>query len=391
MTRQPCGRGLTRTGFDETSEALFLTSGYVYPSAEAAEASFTGDLDHYIYSRYGNPTVDALQERLCRLEGADACWATASGMAAVFWALAAVLSTGDRVVASRSLFGSCFVILDELLPRWGITTDFVDGSEPAAWAAALATPAEAVFFESPSNPMQSLVDIEAVSALAHEAGAVVIVDNVFATPVFQRPLSLGADIVVYSTTKHIDGQGRTLGGAILGSEEFIYERLQPFMRHTGPSLSPFNAWVLVKSIETLALRVRHQAVSTLRIATWLEGQPAVERAWYPGLTSHPQADLAAHQMDGGGTVVTFEVPGGTPQAFAVLNALQIIDISNNLGDAKSLITHPATTTHRAIGPEGRAAMGIGDGVIRLSVGLEDVDDLLEDLEEALRASSSPRS
>ncbi|MGI9647088.1 MAG: aminotransferase class V-fold PLP-dependent enzyme, partial [Acidimicrobiia bacterium] len=296
--------GQTRSGFDETSEALFLTSGYVYESAEQAEASFVGETDHYLYSRYGNPTVTMFEERLRLLEGAEAVWSTASGMAAVFWSLAALLEKGDRVVASRELFGSCFVILDELLPRWGIDTEFVNGGSLDQWEQALATPASVVFFETPSNPMQSLVDVAAVSRLAHAAGATVVVDNVFATPILQKPLQLGADIVVYSTTKHIDGQGRTMGGAILGSGEYVEEQLKPFMRHTGPTLSPFNAWVLVKSLETLSLRVGHQTAAALELASFLETVSAVSRVWYPGLPSHPQAALAKEQMTGGGTVVT---------------------------------------------------------------------------------------
>jgi O-succinylhomoserine sulfhydrylase len=375
--------GQTRSGFDETAEALFLTSGYVYESAEQAEASFAGEVDHYLYSRYGNPTVTMFEERLRLLEGAGGVWSTASGMAAVFWSLAALLEQGDRVVASRELFGSCFVILDELLPRWGIETDFVNGASLEEWEQALASPAKVVFFETPSNPMQGLVDVAAVSELAHAAGATVVVDNVFATPILQKPLELGADVVVYSTTKHIDGQGRTMGGAILGTADYVEERLKPFMRHTGPTLSPFNAWVLVKSLETLGLRVHHQTASALALAGALEAIPSVNRVWYPGLPSHPQADLAGKQMAGGGTVVTFEVAGGKEAAFLVLNGTRIIDISNNLGDSKSLITHPATTTHRRIGPEARAAVGITDGVIRVSVGLEDVEDLLEDLTGAL--------
>ena len=378
--------GQTRTGFDETAEALFLTSGYVYESAEQAEAAFKGEVEHYLYSRYGNPTVTMFEERLRRLEGAEAAWSTSSGMAAVFWSLASLLEQGDRVVASRDLFGSCFVILDELLPRWGIHTEFVDGTRIDEWERALQDPAAVVFFESPSNPMQSLVDVAGVSELAHAAGAKVVVDNVFATPILQKPFELGADVVVYSTTKHIDGQGRTMGGAILGSEEYVTERLKPFLRHTGPTLSPFNAWVLVKSLETLKLRVWHQTRAALELATFLEGLSGVNRAWYPGLPSHPQADLAKEQMAGGGTVVTFEVTGGKERAFRLLNATRIIDISNNLGDSKSLITHPATTTHRRIGPEARARMGITDGVVRVSVGLEDLDDLKEDLLAALEAS-----
>jgi O-succinylhomoserine sulfhydrylase len=378
--------GLHRSEFDETSEALYLTSGYVYGTAEEAEAAFEGDIDRFIYSRYGNPTVRMFEERLRLLEGAEAAWATASGMAAVFYSLASILKSGDRVVAARGLFGSCFVILDELLPRWDIHTDFVDGDNLDQWEQALATPANAVFFESPSNPMQTLVDVAVVSALAHKAGAVVIVDNVFATPILQQPFELGADIVVYSTTKHIDGHGRTLGGAILGSHDYIYEQIQPWMRHTGPSMSPFNAWVLVKSMETLSLRVEKEGASALDLAGWLQDHAKVRAVWYPGLDSHPQYELASRQMHGGGTVVTFEIDGGQDKAFRLLNALEIVDISNNLGDAKSLVTHPATTTHKRIGPEERARIGISDGVIRLSVGLEDIDDLRGDLDGALAAT-----
>jgi O-succinylhomoserine sulfhydrylase len=377
--------GLTRSGFDETSEALYLTSGYVYASAEQAEASFAGEEDHYVYSRFGNPTVAMFEERLRLLEGSEAVWATASGMAAVFASLAAVLDTGDRVVAARGLFGSCYFILDQILPRWGIETEFVDGPDLSQWEAALRRPTKVAFFETPSNPMQDLIDVAAVSRLAHDAGALVIVDNVFATPVLQRPIDLGADVVVYSTTKHFDGQGRTLGGAVCGTEEYVYGPLQPIMRHTGPALSPFNAWVLVKSLETLALRVRHQTGSALHVARHLETLPGVAAVRYPWLDSHPQASLARSQMTGGGTVVTFEVDGGKDEAFRVLNALEVIDISNNLGDSKSLATHPATTTHRRLGPDVRKAMGIGDGVVRVSVGLEDVDDLVADLEHALEA------
>jgi O-succinylhomoserine sulfhydrylase len=375
--------GIDRTAFDETSEALFLTSGYVYGSAEEAEQAFAGDVDRFVYTRLGNPTVAMFEERLRRLEGAEAAWATASGMSAVFNALAATLTTGDRVVAARGLFGSCFQILDQLLPRWGITTDFVDGDDLTQWKRALATPAQAVFFETPSNPMQELVDIAAVAELAHAAGARVIVDNVFATPVFQRPLELGADLVVYSTTKHLDGQGRTLGGAILGSQAFMDDELQPLMRHTGPTMSPFNAWVVLKSLETLRLRVEHQASTALQLATWLQEQPGVDWVRYPMLDSHPQHVLARRQMSGGGSIVTFSVTGGTARAFEVINRLTLIDISNNLGDTKSLVTHPATTTHRRLGPDVRAAMGLGDGVIRVSVGLEDAADLRADLDRAL--------
>jgi O-succinylhomoserine sulfhydrylase len=377
--------GTVRTGFEETSEALYLTSGYVYSSAAAAEAAFAGDVDRFVYSRYGNPTVAAFAERLRLLEGAEACFPTASGMAAVFTAMAALVQAGDRVVAARSLFGSCFVILDELLPRWGVTTEFVDGDDLEQWQKALSTPATAVFFESPSNPMQELVDVRAVCDLAHAAGATVVVDNVFATPVLQRPLDLGADVVVYSATKHIDGQGRTLGGAILGPAEYVDGPVRNLMRHTGPSISPFNAWVLLKGLETLRMRVEHSTAGALRIAGELQKHPRVRWVRYPWLESHPQAELARSQMSGGGTVVTFELDGGKAEAFAFLDALRVIDISNNLGDTKSLITHPATTTHRRLGPEGRARVGITDGLVRLSVGLEDVDDLLADLTHALRS------
>ncbi|HYJ75201.1 MAG TPA: O-succinylhomoserine sulfhydrylase [Kineosporiaceae bacterium] len=383
--------GLLRSGFDETSEALFLTQGYVYETAAQAEAAFAGDVDHYIYSRYGNPTVRAFEERLRLVEGAEACFATATGMAAVFTSLAAFLRAGDRVVASRALFGSCFVILDELLPRWGITTEFVDGHDLAQWEKALATPAQGVFFESPSNPMQDLVDIAAVCDLAHAAGARVVVDNVFATPLLQKPFELGADVVVYSATKHIDGQGRVLGGAILGPKEYVDGDVQTLMRHTGPSMSPFTAWVLLKGLETLRLRVDHQCEVAARLALRLEAHPRVRSVRYPFLPSHPQYELARRQMAAGGTVVTFEVEGGKDGAFAVLDALRVIDISNNLGDAKSLVTHPATTTHRRLTPQARADAGITDGVVRVSVGLEDADDLLADLEQALSRLPVPGS
>ncbi|GAB2759298.1 O-succinylhomoserine sulfhydrylase [Nocardioides pakistanensis] len=375
--------GLHRSEFEETAEALYLTSGYVYSSAAEAEAAFKGEAEHYMYSRFSNPTVTGFAERLRLVEGAEACFPTASGMAAVFNALLALVRSGDRVVAARSLFGSCFAILDDLLPRWGVTTEFVDGHDLEQWEKALATPAKAVFFESPSNPMQELVDIRAVCDLAHAAGATVIVDNVFATPVLQRPLELGADVVVYSATKHIDGQGRTLGGAILGPKDLIEGEVKTLMRNTGPSLSPFNAWVLTKGLETLRMRVLHSTAAAERIAGWLEQHPRVDRVLYPWLESHPQHELARRQMSGGGTVVTFEVAGGKERAFSVLDRLGIIDISNNLGDSKSLVTHPATTTHHRMGAEGRARVGITDGLVRLSVGLEDVEDLLGDLEQAL--------
>ncbi|MCG7429603.1 O-succinylhomoserine sulfhydrylase [Dermacoccus nishinomiyaensis] len=378
--------GLARSGFEETAEALYLTSGFVYDSAEAAEAAFSGESDRFVYSRYGNPTTAMLQERLAALEGAEACTATASGMSAVFTALAALLGAGDRVVASRGLFGSCFVILDEILPRWGVETVFVDGPDLEQWRQALSQPTTAVFFESPSNPMQELVDMRAVSDLAHAAGAQVVVDNVFGTPVFSRPFDHGADVVVYSATKHIDGQGRVLGGAILGRREFIDGPVQNLVRHTGPTMSAFNAWVLLKGLETLRLRVEAQAATALKLAEVLEAHPKVSRVVHPFLVSHPQHELAKRQMSGGGSVVTFQIDGDKAEAFALMNALRIVDISNNLGDSKSMITHPATTTHRRMSADARAAIGITDGTLRLSVGLEDAGDLVDDVRQALQVA-----
>lgn len=380
--------GLVRSGFDETSEAMFLNSGYVYSSAAAAERAFTGEDQRFVYSRYGNPTVAMFQERLRLLDGAEACFATASGMAAVFVSLGALLKAGDRLVTARSLFGSCFVVCNEILPRWGVETVFVDGEDLAQWEEALSVPTTAVFFETPSNPMQSLVDVAKVSELAHAAGAQVVLDNVFATPLLQRGFELGADVVVYSGTKHIDGQGRVMGGAVLGSKEYIDGPVQTLMRHTGPAMSPFNAWTLLKGLETLRLRVDASTASALRIAQFLEDDPRVKWVKYPFLQSHPQYELATSQMTGGGTVVTFELNDrddvtGKLRAFEVLDKLAIVDISNNLGDSKSLITHPATTTHRAMGPDGRAAIGLSDSVVRLSVGLEGVEDLVGDLSQAL--------
>jgi len=378
--------GLARSGFEETAEALYLTSGFVYDSAEAAEAAFSGESERFVYSRYGNPTTAMLEERLAALEGAEACTATASGMSAVFTALAALLGAGDRVVASRGLFGSCFVILDEILPRWGVETVFVDGPDLEQWRQALSQPTTAVFFESPSNPMQELVDVRAVSDLAHAAGARVVVDNVFGTPVFSKPLEHGADIVVYSATKHIDGQGRVLGGAILGPREYVDGPVQNLVRHTGPTMSAFNAWVLLKGLETLRLRVEAQAATALKLAEVLEAHPKVSRVVHPFLVSHPQHELAKRQMSGGGSVVTFQIDGDKAEAFALMNALRIVDISNNLGDSKSMITHPATTTHRRMGADARAAIGITDGTLRLSVGLEDAGDLVDDVRQALQVA-----
>ena len=383
--------GLTRTPFEETSEALFMTSGYVYRRAADAERAFKGKATRYVYSRYANPTVTMFETRLARIEGADICVGTASGMAAVFAALACFARAGERVVASRALFGSCHYVVNDLLPRYGIETELVDGTDLKAWARALARPTRAVFLESPSNPALEIIDIAAVAKLAHRAGAKVVVDNVFATPLLQKPFKLGADIVVYSATKHIDGQGRTLGGAILTNDrEYFETHLTPFIRHTGPALSPFNAWVLLKGLETLDLRVGRQCATALALARFLERRPEVARVLYPGLASHPQHRLARKQMTAGGTLVSFEIKGGKKAAFRFLDGLQIVDISNNLGDSKSLITHPATTTHQRLGAAERARMGITDGSVRLSVGLEDAGDLQDDLSRALAAAGGTK-
>ena len=375
--------GLARSGFDETAEAIYATSGFVYGSAAEAEAAFTGDVDRYVYGRYGNPTVSMFEERLRLLEGAEVCRATASGMSAVFATLASYLGAGDTLVASRALFGSCSVVATEILPRYGVETTLVDGRDLDQWDAALAGGAELVFLETPSNPGLEVIDLRAVCDLAHAAGALVVVDNVFATPVLQHPLELGADIVVYSATKHIDGQGRTLGGAVLCSQQFFDEHLQEFLRHTGPSLSPFNAWVLGKGLETLRLRVDAQSRSAERLARRLQHHPRVREVRYPFLESHPGHDLARAQMEAGGTVVSLTLDGDQASTFEVVDSLEIFDISNNLGDTKSLVTHPATTTHRRVPVELRDEMGIGETMVRLSIGLEDTDDLLADLEKAL--------
>lgn len=377
-------RGATeRSQFMETSEAIYMTSGYTYKTAEEAEQSFNGERERFVYSRFRNPTVAMFERRLALLEGAEECRAMASGMAAVFASLACQLSAGDRLVASRALFGSCSYICGELLPRFGIVTEFVDGADLAQWKKALAKPTQAVFVETPSNPGLEMIDLPAVCTLAHAAGATVVVDNVFATPILQKPLTFGADVVVYSATKHIDGQGRCLGGAVLATKQFITDKLTPFFRHTGPSLSPFNAWVLLKGLETLDLRVRRHCDNALLIARELTKHKAFSRVGYPLLENHPQYQLALKQMTGGGSIIALEVVGGKAAAFRFLNKLKLIDISNNLGDAKSLICHAATTTHQRLTPEQRAEVGITDGFIRLSVGLEDPKDLLADLNQAL--------
>jgi O-succinylhomoserine sulfhydrylase len=380
--------GSERSAYDETCEALFLTSGFVYGSAAEAEAAFKQDGSRYVYSRYRNPTVTMFEERLRLIEGAEACRATASGMAAVFASLLCKLRAGQRLVASRALFGSCHYIVADLLPRYGIETVQVDGRDLSAWEAALAPrsdrPGAAVAFcESPSNPAMEIIDLAEVARLTHRAGGILVVDNVFATPLLQKPMALGADVVVYSATKHIDGQGRALGGAILASEKYLKDDLGLFYRHTGPSLSPFNAWLLLKGLETLELRVERQCRTAEAIARYLEAHPKVGRVIYPGLPSHPQYELARRQMSAGGTVVAFDIEGDKDACFRFLDALRLVDISNNLGDSKSLITHPATTTHSRLKPEERATLGIGDGLVRLSAGLEAEADLLRDLERAL--------
>jgi O-succinylhomoserine sulfhydrylase len=378
--------GTLRSQFGETSEAIFLNSGYVYESAEQAEARFKGDEEGYVYSRYANPTVAMFEVRMCALEGAEAGRGTSSGMAAVTASLLCQLKAGDHVVSARALFGSCRYIVEDLLPRYGIQTTLVDGRDLGAWERAITPNTRAVFFETPTNPTLELVDIEGVAATAHKAGALVMVDNVFATPVLQRPMPLGADIVVYSATKHIDGQGRCLGGVVLGPKVFIEEKLHNYLKHTGPSLSPFNAWVLLKGLETLPLRAERHGVSAAAIADFLAERKEVARVFYPGRADHPQAALAKRQMVGGGPMIAFEIKGDKQNAFRFLNALTIFKISNNLGDAKSLATHPATTTHQRLSPEVRAELSIFDRTLRLSIGLEDVSDLMADLDQALTSA-----
>ncbi len=378
--------GTRRTDYGETAEALFLTSGFTYRSAEEAQAAFAGENAHYQYSRFGNPTIAMLEQRLAAIEGAEACRVMATGMAAIHAALLCNLKSKDRVVASRALFGACSWIVSELLPRYDIETEFVDGQDLDGWRAALERPATVLLLESPSNPMLEILDIRTICDLAHTAGALVVLDNVFATPILQKPLQLGADIVVYSCTKHIDGQGRVLGGAVLGTSRWVEEKLQPFIRNTGPSLSPFNAWLLLKGIETLTLRVEAACSRASIVADFLATQALVARVLYPDRPDHPQHALAKSQMAAGGTLITFELHGGKPAAFAFMNALILIAISNNLGDTKSLVTHPATTTHQRISHRERQRLGITDGVIRLSVGLEDTADLCEDLALGLEAA-----
>lgn len=377
--------GTSRSQYGETSEALFLTQGFVYADAEAAEARFNGENPGFVYSRYANPTTAMFEDRIKALEGAEAARGTASGMAAVNLAIMASVKAGDHVVAAKALFGSCRYIVETLLPRFGVESTLVDGTDLDQWKAAVKPNTTALFLESPTNPTLEVIDIAAVADIAHSVGARLIVDNVFATPIYQAPLTLGADVVVYSATKHIDGQGRCLGGVVLSDEEWIADEVMPLVKHTGPHMSPFNAWVLLKGLETLPLRVEKQTATAGRIADFLAGQSAVSRLIYPGRDDHPQAEVARRQMRGGSTMLAFEIDGGKEAAFRFTNALEIIRISNNLGDAKSLITHPATTTHQSIGEEARAELDISDGLLRLSIGLEDPEDLLEDIQGALEA------
>ncbi|WP_026060540.1 O-succinylhomoserine sulfhydrylase [Pseudaminobacter salicylatoxidans] len=380
--------GVLRSEFGETAEAMFLTQGYVYETAEAAEARFKGENPGFIYSRYANPTVDMFEKRMCALEGAEEARALASGMAAVTAAILCSLKAGDHIVAARALFGSCRWVVETLAPRYGIEATLVDGRDIANWERAVRPNTKIFFLESPTNPTLEVVDIAAVAALANSIGARLIVDNVFATPLMQKPLELGAHVVVYSATKHIDGQGRCLGGVILSDKQWIEESLQDYFRHTGPSLSPFNAWTMLKGLETLPLRVRQQSENAARVADFLAERPEVARVIYPGRADHPQADIVRKQMKGGSTMICFDLKGGKKSAFAFENALDVIVISNNLGDSKSLITHPATTTHKNLTDEARAELGISDGTLRLSLGIEDADDLLKDIDRALKAAAA---
>ncbi len=378
--------GQTRTPFQETSEALFLTSGYAYDAAEEAEARFKGEASGYQYSRFGNPTVTMFEERMAALEGLPVARATATGMAAVTAVLLCRLRTGDHVVGAKAMFGACRYVIEDILPRFGIASTLVDGDDAAQWQAAMRPGTRMLFLETPANPTLAIVDLKAVADIAHKAGALLIVDNAFASPALQRPAEFGADIVVHSSTKYIDGQGRVLGGVICCKPDFLKDHLQVFLRQTGPSLSPFNAWVHLKSLETLDLRMRAHCENAAAIADFLAEQKKIARVLYPFRADHPHAALARAQMSGGGGVVTFEIAGGKDAAFRFANALELIDISNNLGDAKSLITHPATTTHQRLTPAARAALGITDGMLRLSAGLEDIDDLREDIARAVKAA-----
>ncbi len=381
--------GTRRSQYGEVSEAIFLTQGFVYDSAEAAEARFIGaGEDEFIYARYGNPTVKMFEDRIASLEGTEDAFATASGMAAVSGALTSMLKAGDHVVSAKALFGSCLYVLEDVLGRFGVEVTFVDGTDLDAWRAAMRPDTKAVFFESVSNPTLEVIDVKSVCEIAHEVGALVLVDNVFATPHFSKAVELGVDVVIYSATKHIDGQGRTLGGVILGSREFIRKTVEPYMKHTGGSMSPFTAWVMLKGLETMGLRVNAQAENALAVVSAVRDHGALARAIYPGHTSHAQYDLCLEQMGKGGTVVSLDLKGGQPAAFAFLNALQIGKISNNLGDAKTIVTHPATTTHQRLSEDQREELGITPGLVRVSLGIEDTDDLIADFMQALDVALS---
>ena len=376
--------GLARTGFGETGEALFLTSGFTYDSAEQAEAAFKEETDHFVYSRFANPTVATFEARIAAIEGTEAALATSTGMSAMFASVACLVQAGDRVVASASMFSSCYVVLTEILPKWGVQIELVEGNDKKVWAAALSQPTKVVFIESPSNPMMQIVDIRMVSDLAHKAGATVIVDNVLASPVLQKPIELGADVVMYSATKHIDGQGRVLGGVVCGRKEYVHGVLRQFTRHTGPTMGAFEAWVLTKSLETMTMRVERMSASALEVAKFLEKNAKVQVVRYPWLKSHPDHSLAKKQMSAGGSTIAVTLKGDKTKVFKFMNALQVIDISNNLGDSKSLMTHPSSTTHRRLGSEVQAQMGISESTVRLSVGLEHPSDLIRDIEQALK-------
>jgi len=375
--------GTLRSQFGETSEALYLTQGFVYESAEQCEARFKGEDPGFQYSRFANPTVDMFEKRIAAFEGAEAARATATGMAAVTLAMLGQLKAGDHVVASKAMFGSCRYVIEDFLPRFGVPSTLVDGCDLAQWRAAVRPNTKAFFLESPTNPTLDVLDIGEIASIAHDAGATLTVDNVFATALWQSPLALGADCVVYSATKHIDGQGRCLGGVVLGSEKFISDNVHVLLRQTGPSMSPFNAWVLLKGLETLAVRVKRQTETAAALAAALDGHPKITRLIYPGRADHPQAAVVKKQMKAGSTLVAFEVAGGKPAAFRFQNALELVKISNNLGDAKSLVTHPATTTHQRLTPAARAELGISDGFVRYSAGLEHPDDIVADIRAAL--------
>ena len=374
--------GLMRSEFGETSEAIFMNSGYVFKNAEEAKERFAGELDGYLYSRYGNPTVTMFEDRMALHEGAEACVATASGMSAVFTSLMSYLKSGDEVVASRALFGSCYFVIDQILPRYGIKTHLIDGTNLIQWEQHITEKTKCVFFETPSNPTMEIIDIQSVAEIAHQHAAIVVVDNILASPILQKPIELGADLVIYSGTKHIDGQGRSLGGAILSTKQHYEEYLKSFIRHTGPTLSPFNAWLQLKGLETLKLRMKQHCFNAQKVASYLYDHTQVERIIYPGLDCHPQYDLAKKQMTEGGTIITFDIQNN--KAFEFMNKLNIFDISNNIGDTKSLVTHPATTTHRVIGEDLRKKLKIYNSTIRLSIGLEDADELIEDLANAFK-------